>query len=65
MSGTWIRRAPSISFPDPLIGGYPYRYIPDLIKGDLDSLREDVREYYSTKVRLRRLRSWTGDLTTS
>lgn len=25
------------------------RYIPDLIKGDLDSLREDVREYYSTK----------------
>ncbi|KAG9314844.1 thiamine pyrophosphokinase [Chiua virens] len=22
------------------------RYIPDLIKGDLDSLREDVREYY-------------------
>jgi thiamine pyrophosphokinase len=26
------------------------RYIPDLIKGDLDSLREDVREYYSAKV---------------
>ncbi|KAF8557455.1 thiamine pyrophosphokinase Thi80 [Imleria badia] len=24
-------------------------YTPDLIKGDLDSLREDVREYYSTK----------------
>ncbi|KAF8127048.1 thiamine pyrophosphokinase [Boletus edulis] len=24
-------------------------YTPDLIKGDLDSLRRDVREYYSTK----------------
>lgn len=27
-------------------------YLPDLIKGDLDSLREDVREYYKSKVRL-------------
>lgn len=30
-----------------------HRYTPDLIKGDLDSLRADVREYYSTKVRFR------------
>lgn len=27
------------------------RYIPDLIKGDLDSLRLDVRSYYETLVR--------------
>ena len=25
-------------------------YIPDLLKGDLDSLREDVRRYYETRV---------------
>ena len=25
-------------------------YIPDLVKGDLDSLREDVRRYYETRV---------------
>jgi thiamine pyrophosphokinase len=25
-------------------------YLPDLIKGDLDSLREDVRRYYETRV---------------
>ncbi|KAF7796631.1 hypothetical protein EIP86_007813 [Pleurotus ostreatoroseus] len=25
------------------------QYIPDLIKGDLDSLRADVREYYEAK----------------
>jgi hypothetical protein len=28
-----------------------HRYTPDLIKGDLDSLRADVREYYVTQVR--------------
>jgi hypothetical protein len=25
-------------------------YIPDIIKGDLDSLRDDVRRYYETRV---------------
>lgn len=30
---------------------WTYRYTPNVIKGDLDSLRENVREYYSTKVR--------------
>ncbi|KAF9815602.1 hypothetical protein IEO21_04462 [Rhodonia placenta] len=28
---------------------YLARYLPDLIKGDLDSLRSDVREYYTSK----------------
>lgn len=27
-----------------------HRYTPDLIKGDLDSLRDDVRQYYANKV---------------
>ena len=31
------------------------RFIPDLIKGDLDSLRDDVRQYYASKVRPARL----------
>ena len=26
------------------------RFIPTLIKGDLDSLRSDVREYYAARV---------------
>jgi thiamine pyrophosphokinase len=25
-------------------------YLPDLLKGDLDSVREDVRRYYETRV---------------
>ena len=25
-------------------------YLPDLVKGDLDSVREDVRRYYETRV---------------
>lgn len=25
-------------------------YLPDLIKGDLDSLRDDVKDYYASKV---------------
>lgn len=28
------------------------RYLPDLIKGDLDSLRPDVRRYYADRVSL-------------
>ena len=28
------------------------RYLPDLIKGDLDSLRADVRDFYTTHVRI-------------
>lgn len=27
-----------------------YRFLPDLIKGDLDSIREDVKAYYLSKV---------------
>jgi thiamine pyrophosphokinase len=27
-------------------------YLPDLLKGDLDSVREDVRRYYETRVSL-------------
>ena len=27
-----------------------FRHIPDLIKGDLDSLRDDVREFYEGRV---------------
>ncbi|KAF8992852.1 thiamine pyrophosphokinase [Cyathus striatus] len=30
-------------------GIHPEQYLPSLIKGDLDSLRHDVREYYSSK----------------
>ena len=26
------------------------RFIPHLVKGDLDSIREDVKEYYLSKV---------------
>lgn len=26
------------------------KYLPDLIKGDLDSLRDDVKDYYISKV---------------
>ena len=33
------------------LDSFENRYIPDLIKGDLDSLRSDVREYYEAKVR--------------
>ena len=40
------------------------RYTPDLIKGDLDSLREDVRDYYTAKVRSRDL-GWMQSLTTA
>lgn len=29
------------------------RYIPDEIRGDLDSIRSDVREYYESKVRIK------------
>ena len=36
-------------------GADKHRYTPNLIKGDLDSLREDVREYYATKARCSRL----------
>lgn len=35
---------------------YLARYLPDLIKGDLDSLRSDVREYYTSKVSVLRSR---------
>ena len=31
------------------------RYLPDLIKGDLDSLRDDTRAYYEAQVRTRAL----------
>lgn len=29
-------------------------YLPDLLKGDLDSVREDVRRYYETRVSFRK-----------
>lgn len=33
----------------------PFRYLPDLIKGDLDSLRDDVKKYYESQVRIPKL----------
>lgn len=48
----WIARIASWVFMRPTLRRTEVEdyYLPDLIKGDLDSLREDVRRHYETRV---------------